>query len=188
MKKSLWNSLFSAALLSLLLLPGCTAPNIWDSAAFGDIEAVEALLDANPELVNARNKNEKTPIFFAISMNRADIFELLVARGADIHAADMTGLTPLHVAVFVVPYKNNAAIAERLVALGADLEAKDKFGDTPLHVAAYKNSPELVDLLVRLGAKLDAANNDGLTPYQIAQKYEQARTIERLKTLTEAAG
>ncbi len=188
MRTSRWNRLLLGAFLPVLFLTGCTAPNIWDSAAFGDLEAVEALLDADPELVNARNKNDKTPLFFAISMNRADIFELLIARGADIHAADMTGLTPLHVAVFVVPYKNNAALAERLVALGADLEAKDTFGDTPLHVAAYKNSPEFVDLLVRLGANLDAANNDGLTPYQVAQKYEQARSIERLKALTEATG
>lgn len=190
MTKSRYNKVVQrvAGICIAALLAGCGGPNIWDSAASGKLDDVKALIEAHPDLVNARNKNEKTPLFFAISMNRPEIFEYLIEHGADIHAADNSGLTPLHISAFTRPYKDSSALAKRLVELGADIEAKDKFGDTPLHVAAYKNAPDFVDLLIGLGADPKATNAAGLTPYDVAVKYEQPKSAERLKALTEPAG
>ena len=87
------------------------------------------LLIANGADVNAKNKDERTPLHDATSKERA---EQLVTNGADVNAKDMFGKTPLHYAA----RSGQKEIVELLIAKGADMNVKDvSFFRTPLDLA-----------------------------------------------------
>merc|ERR1719383_694514 len=92
----------------------------------------------------------------------------MIELGADVHARDGDGRTPLHNAVqFCICDKRGAVkLTGRLLEAGVDAKAADEEGVTPLHVVTY---PECVDVLVAAGADLEARNREGFTPiYTIA--------------------
>jgi cytohesin len=66
--------------------------------------------------------------------------------GADVHAKNKYGATPLSVAVA----NGDKEIVELLIAKGADVNAKSKEGKTPLDRAINK---ETADLIRKHGAK-----------------------------------
>jgi ankyrin repeat protein len=63
-----------------------------------------------------------------------------VQLGADVHAADGDGDTPLHTAA----YNGHVEAMQALVELGADVHAADADGRTPLHAAAAGGHVEVV--------------------------------------------
>src|SRR5450759_2618084 len=58
---------------------------ICNSARTGDVERVNALLTANPELVNAMDDMHWTPLYWAVYSDHKDVAELLIAKGADVN-------------------------------------------------------------------------------------------------------
>ena len=81
-----------------LLLTNNAEVSIHDAAAIGDLEKVKALLNANPDLVNSKDKGGWTPLLWATTSNHKDVAELLLANKADVDAADNMGNTALHFA------------------------------------------------------------------------------------------
>jgi outer membrane lipoprotein-sorting protein/thiol-disulfide isomerase/thioredoxin len=69
---------------------------IHDAVVLGDVEKVKTLLEGNPDLVNAKDKNGRTPLHLAMNYNQKDIAEVLLANGADVNAKDSHGWTPLY--------------------------------------------------------------------------------------------
>jgi len=61
----------------------------------GDISKVRQLLEADSTLVNAKDSNKKTPLHIAAEKNFAELAELLISAGADIHSEVSWGMTPL---------------------------------------------------------------------------------------------
>jgi ankyrin repeat protein len=86
----------------------------------------------------------------------------LIRKGADIHAANDWGETPL---LLGAPHPD---VVNLLLERGADPNRADQFGLTPLHKAVgHKDS---VLMLLEQGAKVNAANVDGETPLHAAVK------------------
>ena len=73
-----------------------------DSAADGDIEAVQSLIDKGAD-VNARDVNEWTALHHAAEYGYPDIARLLIQNGADVNAREMDEWTPLHLAASGTP-------------------------------------------------------------------------------------
>ena len=123
-----------------------------------------------------------------------DTCRLLVERGADVHAPNTRGHTPLHVAArrgatdtAQLLLDHGAAAAARdgggatplhhcgdrdtcalLLAAGAELEAADSEGRTPLHSAAWRGQLEVARVLLEAGARVNAANDRGQRPLHLA--------------------
>ncbi|KAF8610656.1 ankyrin [Ceratobasidium sp. AG-I] len=67
-------------------------------AISGNIGGLEALLDEQPALVNARDEFEYTPLHLAADRGHLDVIRLLLSRGADTTLKDQDGDTGLEIA------------------------------------------------------------------------------------------
>mmetsp|Transcript_40069 Transcript_40069/g.93940 ORF Transcript_40069/g.93940 Transcript_40069/m.93940 type:complete len:82 (+) Transcript_40069:565-810(+) len=67
---------------------------------------------------------------------------MLVGAGANVHATDGKGRTPLHVSALV-------EVSQMLVGAGANVYATDKEGKTPLDIAKQRDNTAVVALLQR---------------------------------------
>lgn len=120
---------------------------IFDAIEKGNIALIKQLLDANPDLINARKPYKKdqdslrdngnqTPLHEACCCEKIEktaIVCLLLERGADIKALDGQQRTPLHTAA---RFGANEC-AEILLEAGAQVDALDMGGRSPLHKACW---------------------------------------------------
>ena len=108
-------------------------------------DAAEAarLLDANPELVQAKTDKNVTPLMLAVMEDHLDIAALLLDRGADINATDFEGSTALHWAVG----DRNEKAARLLLERGADWTLKDSAGLMPYDKARQYGCEGIVSAL-----------------------------------------
>lgn len=100
-------------------------------------------LNAGPSLSPAKTCES---LHDAARAGNADAVKAFLDSGADIHAKDGFGYTPLHVA-------RNAEVVQLLVELGADVNAKNVEGWTPLQIAKMNLRTRVVEFLRDHGAK-----------------------------------
>lgn len=74
-----------------------------------------------------------------------DIAKSLIENGADLHAEDDYGMTPLHWPC----YLDHLDMVQLLVNLGASVNTESKEGSSPLHLACNENHEDVVWFLVR---------------------------------------
>ncbi len=176
-KMSLERWLLAGLLCTLLLIPpllikyanACARLN--RAVRAGNVTKVTALLDKRPQLIHCtKNRQQATPLQWAVVANQLSVFELLLERGANPNAPDRSQMTPLHsAAVF-----NRAQMARRLLAFGADLNAMcisfQAVRLTPLHKAAEAGAYDVVEIMLDAGAdpNVRTAGANQVTPLHIA--------------------
>jgi ankyrin repeat protein len=86
----------------------------------------------------------------------------LINQGADVHAADESGLTPLHYAVLAYPrLRSGFHIDDHEYSSAIDI--LDRAGRTALHHAAQICEEETIRLLLEKGADIKATDNNDQT-------------------------
>ncbi|MHC4943207.1 MAG: ankyrin repeat domain-containing protein [Planctomycetota bacterium] len=147
-------------LLSCLFFVSLHAEEIHDAARDGDAARINSILEKDPKLLNLRNERDATALHFACDGGHVGIVEMLIEKGADLHALDVDGDTPLHWAAYA-GFPDAAAL---LIEHGADINSRNTNDNTPLHYAALKGKPKAAMLLIEKGADLEAKNYEGETP------------------------
>ncbi|MDE1152477.1 MAG: ankyrin repeat domain-containing protein [Micavibrio sp.] len=84
--------------------------------------------------------------------------------GANLHARDNDGRTPLHYACV----QGKIDGLRQLLSLGLDVNATDEKGYTPLHVAAARGEPAVIAELLGAGANINAVTKSGKTVWDAA--------------------
>lgn len=202
-KHMLWPSTYQTPCLKLLLARGADpkkAPGCMELAtSINNIESVRVLIKAgvNP---NAKKDGTYTPLCTAIRDNRPDIFQLLLANGAD------PNVPASEYPCFKCVTHNRVQYLAPLVAAGADLHspkgiletavqfnnveainwlldngvpANDKVpktGATALTTAIRENRAELVDLLLNRGADPNVRGQD----WPVCMAVKQPAILRRL--------
>jgi hypothetical protein len=161
-----------------------------------DKELAELLIDKGAD-VNARDKEGMTPMHAIMenpmlnplmvmpktrdqmqksqeaTLKRAEgIFELLVARGAEVDAKSNFKKTPLHLAAA----EGNTGMVVLLISKSTNVNAMDDQGATPLHEASNMNAIDwtaaklgTMKILLTNGANVNAMNFQGRTSLDLVE-------------------
>jgi cytohesin len=124
--------------------------------------AVELLI-AKRAKIQARSEWGSTPIHYAPN---AEIAQLLIDNGANIHFKNKDGYSPLHNAVKGC----HSDVAKLLIAKRAYVTTTNNQGTSLLHEAATTNQKEMIELLIAEGVNINAKDRAGMTPLQQAEK------------------
>jgi ankyrin repeat protein len=155
--------------------------DIFDAVQSGTVEDVQFFIEKKGVKVNVKNDNDQTPLHKAVNRGSIEITKYLLSKGADVHAKDHGGLTPLTEVVFM---SGNIALAKMLVSEGADVHAKDNDGTTPLHVAAMSGFVETAKYLVSVGSEVNANDNKySFTPLDFARNYGHTAVVQFLTSI-----
>ena len=163
--------------------PHVDALDVFEAAAFGELDRLSELLAQDRDLVDARSADGFTPLHLAAFFGQTDASRLLLARGAACDPAGtgwMTG-TPLHAAAA----GSHAAIVAMLLEAGADPNTRQRHGFTPLHAAAANGDIADVEALLAAGADPNARNDDGATPLSLAEAAGDLVVSDALRVVTD---
>jgi ankyrin repeat protein len=110
-------------------------------------------------------------LFAAAVAGQVERVDSLLAQGADVHAKNAAGRTPLMGAAAA----GNVRIIRKLLAVGADPNTADGRGVTPLMQAAAAGFEAAAKALIAAGADIDAKDSAGATVLDKAKKSGQTR-------------
>ena len=159
-------------LASVMALAGCATAKkrAFEACAMGAVYELESILSAKPELVNARYWYGNTLLHFAAEEGRPAAVELLLQRGANVHAVDRFGETPLH----------NAVAPEQFCGTLRLMMSETEREEAP------RKRVQVVRLLLSGGADIAARNMDRHTAFDLARS-EEVRELLRPQAPGEAA-
>jgi ankyrin repeat protein len=140
---------FKIAVLLFVLSHVASSQEIFDAIRNGDLGQLKELLEANPQLIEARTARQSTPLLVAVSVDNKSIARHLIEKGAELNVANLNQWTPLF-------YAQNVEIAELLLENGADIN----FGapDYPpiIHVL-WNGYQEIAEYLLERGSTIPGA-------------------------------
>ncbi|XP_061194673.1 tyrosine-protein kinase HTK16-like [Saccostrea echinata] len=129
--------------------------------------------------INAKNDLGTTALHDAAKYGRVSIAKKLIDKGADVHAKDRAGFTPLHRACSA----NYPDVVAVLIKHGkADPQIRSpKTGWVALHEAAMKGNAECIRKLLQFHAPMMPRADDGQTPLDLALRYNRQDCIPLLR-------
>ncbi|MGH2522814.1 MAG: ankyrin repeat domain-containing protein, partial [Anaerolineales bacterium] len=177
--------------------------SIINAVKAGDQAQVNALLDQNPELVNARSETGESAILLAAYYGQKQIAQLLLNRGATLdlfeaaavgqaarvaelleadpgrsNAFSSDGFQPLGLASFF----GHAEVAALLLARGAEVNtpSRNPMHVRPLHSAVAGRHTAVAEMLLKHGAEVNARQEMGCTPLYAAAQNGQIEMVKLL--------
>jgi ankyrin repeat protein len=149
------------------------------AARIGNLDVVDALLDAGAAVDAADPGFQQTPLMAAARGGYAPVVKRLIERGAQVNAQTRTGPTPK----FSTPANSKASRGAGIQRGGwPDRGIREPIpgAKTPLLYAAREGRVEAVRLLLDAGARIEQADADGVTPLLMAVLNQQAAVASLL--------
>jgi ankyrin repeat protein len=153
------------------------------SVSKGQKAMTKLLLGHSKPYVDNPDPANRTALWHAVQQGDEDLAQLLLARGSDIKATDIHGVTPLHLAI----KKENLSMVQKLLTFSHHDPSILRPGTTHrinnepplLCLATRRGSDNMVRLLLDHGWNVNEMDADGRTPLHLAAENGD-RTIVRL--------
>ena len=155
------------------------AIDVFETIRSAKDEELNSLLDRTPDLPNSRDGYGRTPLHWAVIVDRAEFARALCKLGADVNAEDFGGWTPLH---YWAAGDGSREVGRVLLDSGASVKAKTGGNKqwTPLQMAAATGRVEAAEDLIARGADVDARNGYQHTPLHLAATYGRTAVVKVL--------
>lgn len=116
---------------------------------FSFIEVIDTLIEYNKmaigfSLVNLKDVNNNSPIFYAIKFHNYEVLQILLQNGADANYKNNDAMNALHYAIL----KRDVTAVKMIIDYIKNLDTRSKFGFTPLHYACILQLIDIVKLLL----------------------------------------
>lgn len=148
-----------------------------------NLPLVKTLLDRGAPLngltITDRSRRSKVSLNYLRGVEDPAILEILIARGAKIHAMDEQGEN----ALFAAARNGSPQCVKALLQHGADPNSRNWHGMTALMIAAEYGSIENIHLLLEFGAEVNAQDASQTTALRWA--LTRKSNLDVLKLLTE---
>ena len=163
------------------LLEANPALDAFDAAAIGRTDVLRAELERDPAVATAFAPDGFTALGLASFFGHLEAAQVLIAAGARVNDASRNAMrvAPLHSALA----GRHAEIATLLLEAGADVNAVQADGYTPLHEAAQNGDRPMAERLIAAGANPRASLDDGSTPAESARRAGHDSLAARLEEL-----
>jgi ankyrin repeat protein len=199
----------------LFAIAACAHAQTPEARLFEAIEAGKALVAEGIVLhgavkLDARNRDQETPLHRAIEKEMRELAAMLVKAGAPIRTYSVLGVTPLHLAALHAdPWwvdlllaakadpnmrnddgesalqwavmTGNPLAAKHLLEHGADPKITDLRGNTLLHAAADGGYLEMVSAFLALGVDPRQKNRASKRPIDVAREQGHAQIVKLLE-------
>ena len=144
---------------------GETPAHIAADAGPGSEETLGILIDAGANIHACTRYGQVRPLHLAARQCSAIPVALLLKHGANPHALDSDGRTPLHWVGVGSLYEEQDMLTaiNALLDAGCDIEALDNNGASPLRVAGFNLAANRALALLATGANIEAQAADGST-------------------------
>jgi len=154
--------------------------DIYEMAALGTAEQLEAMLRDDPEAVTRPNNFGWTALHMSAFGGNVANSELLIRKGAQINVRAKSRFlnTPLQTALLTGQYET----AKLLLEHGADVLVRQARGFTPMHEAAELGRADLIELLLSHGAEINSRADNGSTPLAEAIRGHHGEIAALLKS------
>jgi ankyrin repeat protein len=114
----------------------------------------------NPIVLTARDGLGNTILHHVTQWKLDAAIALIASKGASLEAANVTGETPLFIAVKI----DSASTVRALLRAGSSIAGRDALGNTALHTAVRWNARAAAEALIDAKADINAFNLYGKTP------------------------
>ena len=154
--------------------------DIFEAAAAGRCQRLQALLAQHPETIDAFSRDGWSPLHLAAAFGGPRASCILMAKGARLEriSRNPQRRQPLHSAVAL----GRSLITTRcLLEAGADVNARQAGGYTPLHQASALGQIEMVSLLLESGANPTLKCEWKKTPAHYAQERNHTAVANLLR-------
>jgi RNA polymerase sigma factor (sigma-70 family) len=199
-----WKEAPAQDIVRLLLDHGATA-DVFQAAALGEVGRLRALLDEDPQRVEARDARGATPLYHAARNLHLGAVDLLLARGADVEAHTQPRQRPVAAAITHMWDEGGPEVVQRLLRAGATLDLADAcslgdvarvralladdhrrlgertWGETPLHTASRWGHIAVAEALLAAGQEVNARDDQGNTPAALAARFGQTEMVTWLE-------
>ncbi len=139
-----------------------------------DSDIVARMIQNNSD-INVCNNSGNTPLHLAVANDNRETIELLLNKGANIHAVNNELVTP-----FTAGLERGFEYVSWLCGY-IDPKSRDNAGNTLLHLALLNGSNvDIVKLLLLKGTPLNQKNIDGDIPLHIAIRNKQEEAVKLL--------
>jgi ankyrin repeat protein len=142
--------------------------DIFEASALGRVDRITQLLHQDPSLASAYSPDGFPAVGLAAFFGHLEAVRMLIAAGADIHAAATNSfkVQAIHAAVA----SKNIEIVRTVLEAGADPNAAQQQGFRPIHEAGSSGSRELAELLLKYGADATLKGDSGKNAIDIARE------------------
>jgi len=149
---------------------------VFDIARKGTLSEIQDIHKRNPELINAINDNNSTPLILACYRGNIEVAKFLIKYVKDINYGSDMGT-----ALMATTYKNQTELVKLLLENKANPNTTDINGTTALLLAVQFKNIELVKLLLKFNADKTLKDNKGKTAFEYAVFSNNEEIINLLK-------